>query len=467
MKNFFKFFGLSFFSDRIASEASDRKVYTAFVSLFIAFILFVTTLVAADFCSFPVRYGKSDGFNALVYNAFTSDTARISLRVENGRIEAARNGGEYVKDKVVDSFTVDGEYAVDGYNLTVDTRSMDAYDAFEVSFEDCGISESEYAALPFAAKKNFTPKIILTDRERVLDDGYIALCMTYLDSMSDKTGLDYDKDISDRYGEVKNSSVEQFEKNKSIYLLYLQGYYPSLFDEKTGAPNLRNFYANEYMENDAVKNYLFVFEDMIVGSFESDGVSRKFYGYASKLNDGEVVTAADAYTARRQIDKFIKSAYNGSLGISTYLYFINSRRIFLLAIAIWLVLALISFGLSRAVKRDMPKGFVDWFKLSGAFILWSALITAVICFVCGFFVSLDTVFALITPLFGGIMTVRLFVFFLTRALRKNAPCESENGVVSEQAEVFDAELAGGAPQINSEKTSKRTALKKFKKRGLV
>lgn len=470
MRDFFRFFWLSFFSDKIAAEAPDRKVYTAFVSLFIAFILFVVTLVAADFCSFSVQYGKADAFNSLVNNAFAGDIdTRISLDVSDGRIFAARSGGECAKAKVINSFTDDSEYSVGGYNFVVDTRAMTAYDAFEVSFEGCGVTAEQYAGLPFAAKKNFVPKIVMTDKERVLDGEFVATCEAYLDKMSDKTGVDYDKDISDAYAAIKGSTADPTEKNGQIYALYLRAYYPSLFDGKTGVPNLRNYYAAEYMEDPDVRNYLFVFEDMIVGSFEANGVARKFYGYASKLDDGAAVTATDTGAAQQQIKNFIKSAYNGSLGISTYLYFINSRRIFLFAIGIWLVPALIAFGISRAVKRDIPKKFGEWFKISGAFILWSALITAVIGFICGFFVSLDTVFALITPLFGGIMLVRLIVFFLLSALRKPAPhSEAEQ---SRRDDIFDADVSDPPDAVErSTENNGNTALgspslKIFVKRG--
>ncbi len=422
MRDWLKFYFLSFFSDKTASEAPDRRVFSHFVSLFIAFVLFVATLVAADFLSFSVHYGNSASFNALVNKAFAGEqSARIALNVTDGRITAAKGDGELIKGKIINSFDGDGEYAVDGYNIVVDTRSMSAYDAFDMSFDGTGITAEQYEDLSFSAKKNFTPKVILTDKERVLDEEYIAKCSEYLESMSDATGQNYDKDISDRYAEIKNLQSSD-EKNRMIYALYLQAYYPSVFHKDSGIPNLRNYYAQTYMENASISKYLFVFEDMIVGSFETEsGLSRMFYGYASKLDDGLAVTATDAAQAEKQIEKFIKSAYNGSFGISVYLYFINSRRIFLFAILIWLVLALVAFGISRAVKRDIPKKFGDWFKIAGSFIFWSAVITSAVGFVCGFFVSLNTVFALITPLFGGLMLVRLTVFFLVAALRNTQP----------------------------------------------
>lgn len=85
------------------------------------------------------------------------------------------------------------------------------------------------------------------------------------------------------------------------------------------------------------------------------------------------------------------------------------------------------------------------------------------------FVSLDTVFALITPLFGGIMLVRLIVFFLLSALRKPAPqSETEQ---SRQDDIFDADVSDPPDAEERSSENKRntalgsSSLKIFVKRG--
>jgi len=183
---------------------------------------------------------------------------------------------------------------------------------------------------------------------------------------------------------------------------------------------------------------------MLVGSFTTaSGISRMFYGYASKLSDGVVVTAVGTGEAEKQIDGFIDGAYRDSLGISSYLYFINSRRIFLFVICIWLILSLITFGISKLIKLNLPKKFGAWFKIIGSFIFISSLTVSFIAFICGFFVSVNTVFAMITPMFGAIMLIRLATYFITSCIKLNKEKATKNDIsnitteISENAEVND------------------------------
>lgn len=416
MINWIKFFTLGFFSDKLTSEAPRRKYYNPLAALIIAFILFVAVIIAADFVPFSLQYGRADDFQTMVHSAFTGET-RIQLKVDDGKILAEKNGA-FVNDLVVNSFTEDKDYSVNGYNLVVDTRPMTSYDEFEVEFNGGKITSEDYEIMTLSARKSCTVKIVLTDRVRELDDAFIEKCTDYLEKASSLTDANYDKAVADKYEEIK-SQADVAEKNKKIYALYLQAYYPQAFNENSGIPILRNYYAQKYIENEEVNNYLFVFEDMLVGSFTSGGTSRMFYGYTSKLDDGLIVTAGNSGEAEKQVDKFIDSAYRDSLGISSYLYFINARRIFLFVIIIWLVLALIAFAVARLVKLDLPKKFGAWFKISGSFIFVSSIITCLIAFICCFFVSTGTIFSMITPLFAGIIFIRFSVYFVLSCIRAN------------------------------------------------
>lgn len=420
MINWIKFFTLGFFSDKITAQAPHRKYYSPLAALLIAFLLFVAVIIAADFVPFSLYYNKAEDFRAAVYSAFAGDgKAQIKLKVANGKITAEKDG-VFVSDKVINSFNEeDKSYCVNGYNLVVDTRPMTSFDEFEAEFDGGSITAEKYREMTPTAKKNCSVKIILTDRVRELDGGFIEECTSYLESASSLTDVNYDKSIAEKYEEIKNSQLSEDKKNESIYGLYLQAYYPQTFGDKTGVPILRNYYAERYIENVSVKNYLFVFDDMLVGSFSSGGSSRMFYGYTSKLADGQVVTADNFEEACKQVDGFIDKAYRNSLGISSYLYFINARRIFLFVLAIWLALALLAFAFAKFTKFDLPKKFGAWFKISGSFIFVSSLITSLTAFICCFFVFADTVFTMITPLFAGIMLVRLVVYVALSCVRSN------------------------------------------------
>lgn len=445
MKDWIKFFTLGFFSDKLTAKPPHRRVYSSFFALFFAFVLFVAVVIAADFIPFSLHYADANDFKNTMYNAFVADgSQRISLKVEEGKITAAKRNGAYLKDRILNSFKYeeDKPYSLNGYNLVIDTRPMNAYDAFEAEFDGGKISAEEYAGLSFTAKKNCSVKIRLTDGVIGLDEAFMGYCESYLEKVSSPIDINYDKALSEEYAAIKNSDDEG--KADKIYKLYLRAYYPQTFDGKSGVPVLRNYYAQEFIENENVKNYLFVFEDMLVGSFTTEsGISRMFYGYASKLLDGVVVTAVGTGEAEKQIDGFIDGAYRDSLGISSYLYFINSRRIFLFVICIWLILSLITFGISKLIKLNLPKKFGAWFKIIGSFIFISSLTVSFIAFICGFFVSVNTVFAMITPMFGAIMLIRLATYFITSCIKLNKEKATENDIsnitteISENAEVND------------------------------
>lgn len=423
-----KFFTLGFFSDKLTDEAPKRKYYNPLLGLLLAFLLFVAALIAADFVPFQIHYGKAEGFNAMIYNAFASESSdRISMRIQDGKLTAKRNGGGFVNDKLVNSFSESGDsqYAVAGYNLVVDTRSLTSYNAFEATFDDGRMSATEYAELSYTAKQDCKTEIVLTDAVRELDDAFIAECIEYLERSSTLTDVLYEKSIAEKYVEIQNS--EETADYSEIYELYLQAYYPQTFSDDSGIPTLRDFYAQQYIENQSVTNYLFVFEDMIVGSFSAEnGVSRMFYGYISKLSDGEVVTVENLEDAERQVDEFILSAYRGSLTISSYLYFINARRIFLYELLLWLVYALIAFALVCIIKLDLLHKYGAWLKIAGSFLFIGGLITAVVAFICGFFVSVDTVFSLIVPLFAAIVFVRFAVYFACSCIRAKRRKQTTN-----------------------------------------
>lgn len=425
MINWIKFFTLGFFSDKITAQAPHRKYYSPLAALLIAFLLFVAVIIAADFVPFSLHYGNAEDFQAMVHSAFADESkAQIKLNVADGKIMAEKDG-VFVSDRIINSFNEeDKKYCVNGYNLVVDTRPMTSFDEFEAEFDGGSITAEEYGEMTPTAKKNCSVKIILTERIRELDGEFIEECRNYLESASSLTDINYDESIAKKYEEIKNSQAQDSEKNKSIYGLYLQAYYPQTFGAKTGVPILRNYYAEKYIENASVKNYLFVFDDMLVGSFSSGNASRMFYGYTSKLADGQVVAADNFGEACKQIDGFIDKTYRNSLGISSYLYFINARRIFLFVIAIWLALALSAFAFAKFTKFDLPKKFGAWFKISGSFIFVSSLITCLTAFICCFFVFTDTVFTMITPLFAGIMLIKLAVYVALSCIRANKKSEA-------------------------------------------
>ena len=196
MVKWLKFIGLSFFSDKISKEAVKRGYLNIVLGVLFALVFLFCGVLAADMAPFSAHYNNSPDFTAFVRNA----VGGLNLEVSSGKISSPR---------IVDTFSVSADaaaYAVNGYNLVVDTRSADAYDDFEayyISNDGKGqeITPEEYATLSDVAKRNFEFKIRYTARELVLTDDLTAEHEKYL---KDK-GSESFAELSKKQGEMPRS----------------------------------------------------------------------------------------------------------------------------------------------------------------------------------------------------------------------------------------------------------------------
>ena len=70
MKNRIKFFGLSFFSDKIASEAAKRSFATVFIGLLLSFVFFLFGYYGADVAPFATHYNNAGSYKEFIQAAF-------------------------------------------------------------------------------------------------------------------------------------------------------------------------------------------------------------------------------------------------------------------------------------------------------------------------------------------------------------------------------------------------------------
>ena len=214
MVKWLKFIGLSFFSDKISKEAVKRGYLNIVLGVLFALVFLFCGVLAADMAPFSAHYNNSPDFTAFVRNA----VGGLNLEVSSGKISSPR---------IVDTFSVSADaaaYAVNGYNLVVDTRSADAYDDFEayyISNDGKGqeITPEEYATLSDVAKRNFEFKIRYTARELVLTDDLTAEHEKYL---KDK-GSESFAELSKKQGEMPRA-----EYRRQVYRLYVKEYYPDV-----------------------------------------------------------------------------------------------------------------------------------------------------------------------------------------------------------------------------------------------
>lgn len=412
MVKWLKFIGLSFFSDKISKEAVKRGYLNIVLGVLFALVFLFCGVLAADMAPFSAHYNNSPDFTAFVRNA----VGGLNLEVSSGKISSPR---------IVDTFSVSADaaaYAVNGYNLVVDTRSADAYDDFEayyISNDGKGqeITPEEYATLSDVAKRNFEFKIRYTARELVLTDDLTAEHEKYL---KDK-GSESFAELSKKQGEMPRA-----EYRRQVYRLYVKEYYPDLSAyENTGdAPLLRNFYYHSYVNGGAEK-YLFIFDDSLVGSFKTGAGTRvEFYGFYKDFPDGT------SFSTAKDADAFIKNSFKATAPLSVYVYFMNTVRLIPFIALMPVILALLAYCILRIMKSEIAGGFGGCIKIIGSYLLVGSFISGLVTLIFGFFIPRNKIMVAALLIFFATLLIRTAIFLIGERLRvKRAakPAESAEG----------------------------------------
>lgn len=390
MKKWLKFIGLSFFSDKISKEALKRGYLNFILGMLFALVFLFCGVLAADQLPFSAHYNNSSEFSAFVRKAVTNKS--LNLEVNSRKIKSS---------SICDSFANGAdseEYGLNGYNLVVDTRPADAFDAFEAYYlsndgKEQKITTEEYATLSDVAKRNFDFKIRYTSDELILTDELHAVHEKFLTDINSESFSELQKN---------KSSLSQEEYKRQTYNLYVKAYYPDLsaYESTGSAPLLRNYYYHTYINGGAEK-YLFIFDDSCVGSFETDtGLKVTFYGFYKNFSDGAT------FTTDKDADAFIKSAFSATASLSVYVYLMNTLRLLPFIVLMPVVLALIAYCVLRLMKSDAVKSFGGGIKIIGSYLLFGSLISAVLTFICGYFVPRNS-----------LMIAAILILFITLLLR--------------------------------------------------
>lgn len=414
MKGWLKFFGLSFFSDKISKQAVKRGYLNVALGAVLALVFLFCGLLAADLLPFSTHYKNSSSFSAFVRKAVVSD--KLNLQVNEGKLAAG-----CIADTFSDAADA-AAYGLNGYNLVVDTRPADAFDDFEAYYlsndgKEQKITLEEYATLSDVAKRNFDFKIRYTADELVLTDGLTAEHEAYL------TGIN-----SEAFSELrkKQGELSRKEYQKQVYNLYVKAYYPDLsaYESTGSAPLLRNYYYHNYVNGGAEK-YLFIFDDSCAGSFATDaGLKVAFYGFYKNFPDGAT------FSTVQEADGFIINAFRATASFSVYVYLMNMLRLLPFIALLPLLLAVIAYCVLRILKSTLCKGFGGSIKIIGSYLFAGSLLSAFITFICGYFIPRSSLTIAALLIFFLILFIRTAVFLIIEGVtaKKAAETEAENTV---------------------------------------
>lgn len=411
MKSWLKFFGLSFFSDEIAKEARIRGVLNCVLAFLLALIFIYCGVLSANTIPFYAHYNNSSDFKAFVNEVIEKE----NLTVTNNLVSA---------NKVVDTFRNEEDaerYRKSGYNLVVDTRPSDAlgdFEAYCVSKDGSQITYEYYLTLSDGEKSNYEFKISYTPNVLILTDGMISDFESFLSSSEDE---DIKKQYTELSSDKGNISVEEYKN--SLYALYIKSYYPDITSyERAGeVPLLRSYYYRNYLNSSEITKSLFIFDDVMFGYFQTDGgIDVVFYGYCNSMTDGRV-----------QADAFITNTFKSSITLSSAVYLMNIVRFIPLIAFIPLILALIAKLVLMFIKDEKYNKYTTCLKMQFAYLTVASLITALVTFVCGYFVSSGVLNVLPLIILGAVMLVRTSVLLvgeyinLKKTVTKTADAETE------------------------------------------
>ena len=419
MKKWFKFFAFSFFSHKISKEGARRNYSNFFLGFILALVFIWTGYVLGDVLPFGAHYDNSSDFRETVHTllANTDDNKRITIEIQEGVLKAKKQGGEYDKNLLVNTFENDIDrqnYSVNGYNVIIDSRSADTLadvEAFYVYRDDNSIvvSPEEYHSLSAATKLDFVFQLKYTGNELELTDELVEGYKQYLAGTSDENKIT----IETLENNLNENKITKSEYNREVYELYFTNYYPDISDYESTSkvPLLRNYYYHKYIKEGNSK-YLFIFDDYIAGSFETDsGINLSFYGFYSDMENG-ILIGEDVKTNKAEeiADDFIKESFNSLTFLSLYAYALNIFSLIPFIALMPMVVTLLAYSILKLRGVDSINSLGGMFKILGSYVWFSGVVSAVITVIISFFVPRNLITALPLVSFFIILAIRALVF---------------------------------------------------------
>ena len=424
MKKWFKFFCLSFFSNK-ASKDGAKRGYTSFLlGLFLAFVLLWVAYVGADVLPMNTHYNHSPDFKATAHALFSNQTLdkRISAEIKDGTLSARRSGEEQGCGVLVNTIDNEGDreiYSKGGYSVVVDLRPADALAEFEAYYvsndgKDLTISYEEYLTLSEVARLNFDFKLRYTGCELVLSDEFIGSCKAYLDGLGGDEKLKSDG----LAGRLSANEITKDEYNRALYELYFENYYPEIttYESTSKVPLLRNYYYHQYISQ-GMEKYLFIFDDYMTASFETKGgIDVSFYGFYDNMDNGALVTnGATGSEADEMTDDFMKDCIGSRAPLTAYAYAMNVFTLIPFIALMPFVVTLLAYSLMKLRGIGSVTSFGAAFKILGSYVWFSGVVSALLSVLLSFFLQPNIITSLPLVIFFVTLVVRSMIFALAES----------------------------------------------------
>ena len=190
-----------------------------------------------------------------------------------------------------------------------------------------------------------------------------------------------------------------------------------------GAPLLRNYYYENYINKSETRKYLIVFDNLALSLFETDkGADASLYGGYGYMPSGEIKSG----------DALIGGIYGSFVNYGAMLYAVSVFRSIPVFAVVPLILAAVLKLVMVAMHSRELAPYLTCLKLVGAYMAFSALITALGTIVLGFVIPSSALNVLPYILFAAVMAVRTAVFILCEYLRNKKQKDVQKDVEKEE-----------------------------------
>lgn len=422
MKEWIKFYFGGFFSNKRLAEASSRSFWNTVLSLFLTFVIVWGGLSVGYIASFGRHYAEAKDFQCFLSESLGKDNAYgVYLTVTDGKLRAEFDG----EADCINTF--DSTEAT--YRLVVDTRPKETtFDAFLILCKDENgneISYDEYVALDTPQKERYDCSVVYSGQS--LDVvANLADYEAHLQEVSDASSSKYDKDIADKYNELKRNGTDDdadlHDYAIGVYELYFAAKYPIFIgkDAYGKAPTLRTYYM-ELEKKAPNKKYVLLFDDIAMCAFDASGVDVDFAGYLSKVSEGTVTSREmTAEQVTEKLNGFFGELFASGSALASFVFSFSLMQtipIFLLAV---LLLTFLVYVVCKVKHSEDCTGFIGALKVVGATLFVSAAATALNALILSFVMSRGTVFRIVTILLLMIVTIRSIVFVIGAARNSKA-----------------------------------------------
>ena len=441
-KDWLKVFGLSFFSDKIASRAAKKGATLIIISLIFTFVFFFCGYLGASVVPFSTHYKNAYGYRSFLYGVFTDENA-LNLAMDGGKAKVTKSDNTEIQ--VVNTYenATDAEkYAKNGYNLIIDTRSSRSFIEFEeyAVNGDERISYETYLGLGKAEKSNYQLRVHCTDELYTIGEKEVTKFTAFFDDITSSESKNYNSAAAIAYKKLNKNAPSY---NDDLYRLYVKYYYTDISSVVTGesVPVLRDYYYREYVHN-SNSHYFYIFDDMCAGSFETNNeIPVVFGGYCESFADDAVIKNQSI----QEVDAFVNNLFYNTVPLTIATYLVNTLMLTVYVIFMPLILAFIMWIVGKFfAKGCLENRYIECYKIVSSFVFFTALITSLLVFFMSFGVSASLLYKITPYIFLGILLIRVIAYCLDMSIHKRkALKKSQNTVKNDFNDVFPEYLLGG------------------------